>query len=49
MYTNVFHKHKPIFIISTEFFLCTIKPVDKGHSREPENVVFMSSWPYCTG
>jgi len=25
------------------------KPVYKGHSREPENVPFMDSYPLCTG
>ena len=28
---------------------CTVKPVYKGHSREPENVAFMSSCPLYTG
>ena len=27
----------------------TIKPVYKGHSREPANVTFMNSCPLCTG
>jgi hypothetical protein len=27
----------------------TVKPVDKGHSREPENVAFMSYCPLYTG
>jgi hypothetical protein len=27
----------------------TVKPVYKGHSREPENIPFMSSWPLYTG
>ena len=27
----------------------TVKPVYKDHSREPENVVFMSSCPLYTG
>ena len=27
----------------------TVKPVYKGHSREPENVAFMSSCPLYTG
>ena len=27
----------------------TIKPVNKGHSGVPENVVFMSSCPLYTG
>jgi len=26
-----------------------IKPVHKGHSREPENVAFMSSYPLYIG
>jgi hypothetical protein len=30
-------------------FICIVKPVYKGHSREPENVVFMSSCPLYTG
>jgi len=30
-------------------FLCTGKPVYKGHSREPTNVSFMSSCPLYTG
>ena len=29
--------------------LLTVKPVYKGHSREPENVAFMSSCPLYTG
>jgi hypothetical protein len=29
--------------------LDTVKPVYKGHSREPENVVFMSRCPLYTG
>jgi hypothetical protein len=28
---------------------CTVKPVYKGHSREPENVSFMNSCPLDTG
>ena len=28
---------------------CTVKPVYKGHSREPENVALMNSWPLYTG
>jgi hypothetical protein len=27
----------------------TVKPVYKGHSGEPENVPFMSSYPLYTG
>jgi len=27
----------------------TVKSVYKGHSKEPENVAFMSSWPLYTG
>ena len=27
----------------------TVKPVYKGHSREPENVTFMNSCPLYTG
>jgi hypothetical protein len=27
----------------------TVEPVYKGHSREPENVAFMSSCPSYTG
>ena len=27
----------------------TVKPVYKGHSREPENVPFISSCPLYTG
>jgi hypothetical protein len=30
-------------------FICTVKPVYKGHSREPGNVAFMSSCPLYTG
>jgi hypothetical protein len=26
-----------------------VKPVFKGHSRKPENMAFMSSWPLYTG
>jgi hypothetical protein len=35
-----------------QFFVtlsCAVKPVYKGHSREPENVAFMSSCPLYTG
>jgi len=36
--------------ISTECVISnTVKPVYKGHSGEPENVVFMSSCPLYTG
>ena len=36
--------------ISTECVIRnTVKLVYKGHSREPENVVFMSSCPLYTG
>ena len=31
------------------FFICTVKPVYKGHSREPDNVAFMSSCPLYRG
>ena len=31
------------------YFASTVKPVYKGHSREPENEAFMSSWPLYTG
>ena len=29
--------------------ITTVKPVYKGHSKEPENVAFISSCPLCTG
>jgi hypothetical protein len=29
--------------------MCTVKQVYKGHSREPENVPFMSRCPLYTG
>ena len=31
------------------FELYTVKPVCKGHSREPENVAFVNSCPLYTG
>ena len=31
------------------FTLYTVKPINKGHSREPENMAFMSSCPLYTG
>ena len=30
-------------------YLYTVKPVHKGHSKEPENVPFMGSCPLYTG
>ena len=29
--------------------ITTVKRVYKGHSKEPENVAFISSCPLCTG
>jgi len=39
-------KKSAFFILQN---LYTVKPVYKGHSREPENVVFISSCPLYTG
>jgi hypothetical protein len=38
-----------IYIFSKQRTLYTVKPVYKGHSREPKNVPFMSSCPLYTG
>jgi hypothetical protein len=40
---------KPGFTKAKKYRLCTVKPVHKGHSREPENVAFMSSCLLYTG
>jgi len=36
-------------LINIGYNLYTVKPVHKGHSREPKNVAFMSSCPLYTG
>ena len=35
--------------MEADLYTCTVKPVYKGHSREPVNVPFMSSSPLYTG
>jgi hypothetical protein len=41
------------YIVTRTIIVCwnkyTLKPVYKGHSREPENVAFMSTCPLYTG
>ena len=35
--------------VSLLMVIYTVKPIYKGHSREPENVPFMKSFPLYTG
>ena len=32
-----------------ELKTCTVKPVNKDHSRDQKNVVIISRWPLLTG
>ena len=42
-------KYLPLAVKQQTINQYTIPPVDKGHSREPENVPFLYSCPVYTG
>ena len=44
---QISHSLQILHIVFTKFHI--VNPVNKGHSREPENVPFMNSCPFYTG
>ena len=42
-------KYHLLIQVTASAGLTTVKPVYNGHTREPENVIFMSSCPLYTG
>ena len=42
-------KHQDEWPLPLNVIIITVKPVYKGHSREPENLIFKSSCPLYTG
>jgi len=46
---RILRERYKILILRERYNTCTVKPLYKDHSREPENVSFMSSWPLYTG